>query len=68
MIIQLIDEAVDSGASREKATQLLGLSERGVARWRKEATRGSEERTKDTANAPAHCRGARPGARDREQR
>lgn len=52
MIIQLIDEAVDSGASREKATQLLGLSERGVARWRKEAT--SEDRRKGPKTPPTH--------------
>ena len=34
MIIQLIDEAVQAGARREKATALLGLSPRAVARWR----------------------------------
>ena len=34
MIIQLIDEAVQAGARREKATVLLGLSSRGVACWR----------------------------------
>ena len=34
MIIQLIDEAVKGGARREKATALLGLSSRAVARWR----------------------------------
>src|SRR5690349_17396811 len=32
MIIQLIDEAVQAGARREKATALLGLSSRAVAR------------------------------------
>jgi hypothetical protein len=34
MIIELIDAAVASGARREKAAALLGLSNRAVARWR----------------------------------
>jgi putative transposase len=34
MILQLLDEAVRSGARREKACALLGLSARAVARWR----------------------------------
>ena len=42
MIIQLIDEAVQAGARREKATALLGLSPRAVARWRVDSdTRGA---------------------------
>ena len=68
MIVTLIDEAVAAGARREKACELVGLSERCVARWSKDdqgdARRGPkspppqklspEERqlVLDTANAP----------------
>jgi putative transposase len=53
MIIELIDEAVKSGARREKACALLGLSARAVARWR--AERGGEDRRSGPAAAPAHA-------------
>jgi len=53
MIIELIDEAVKSGARREKACALLGLSARGVARWRAED--GGEDRRQGPATAPAHA-------------
>ena len=51
MIIQLIDEAVANGARREKAAALLGLSDRAVARWRKDAS--SDDRRKGP-QAPHH--------------
>jgi hypothetical protein len=47
MIIQLIDEAIRAGARREKATALLGLSSRAVARWR------IENNTDDRPRGPA---------------
>lgn len=52
MILELIDEAVSNGARREAATKLLGLSARGVARWRKEAS--SEDGRKGPKAAPTH--------------
>lgn len=53
MIIELIDEAVKSGARREKACALLGLSARGVARWRVE--NGGDDRRSGPAATPAHA-------------
>ncbi len=53
MIIELIDEAVKSGARHEKACALLGLSARGVARWR--AENGGEDRRSGPASMPAHA-------------
>jgi transposase InsO family protein len=44
MILQLIDEAVQSGARREKASALLGLSARALARWRAEGEAGDRRR------------------------
>lgn len=52
MIIQLIDEAVASGARREQAAALLGLSDRAIARWRAEAD--SDDRRQGPHAAPAH--------------
>ena len=52
MIIQLIDEAVANGARREKAAALLGLSDRAVARWRKDAS--SDDRRKGPQAPPMH--------------
>jgi transposase InsO family protein len=52
MIIEIIDEAVKSGARREKACALLGLSARGLARWR--ADNGGEDRRAGPAASPAH--------------
>lgn len=52
MIIQLIDEAVESGARREQAAALLGLSDRAIARWRAEAD--SDDRRQGPHAAPAH--------------
>lgn len=34
MILKLIDEAIEDGARAEKATELVGISERTVQRWR----------------------------------
>jgi hypothetical protein len=53
MIIELIDEAVKSGARREKACALLGLSARGVARWR--AENGGEDGRAGPMATPAHA-------------
>jgi hypothetical protein len=53
MIIELIDEAVKGGARREKACALLGLSARGVARWR--VQNGGEDRRQGPAATPAHA-------------
>ena len=39
MILDLIDEAVRSGARLSVAAQTLGLSERTVQRWQKEGAR-----------------------------
>mgnify|MGYP001608359849 FL=1 len=39
MILNLIDEAVQTGARLEAATQVLGLTERTIQRWRKEGVR-----------------------------
>lgn len=52
MIIELIDEAVGSGARREQACALLGLSARGVARWR--AANVGEDQRKGPTAAPQH--------------
>lgn len=52
MIIELIEEAVTNGARREKATSLLGLSARAVARWRTEADAG--DRRRGPKASPAH--------------
>jgi len=52
MILQLIDEAVQSGARREKASVLLGLSARALARWRAEGEAG--DRRCGPRTAPAH--------------
>jgi len=52
MILQLIDEAVRSGARREKASALLGLSARALARWRAEA--GAGDRRCGPRSSPAH--------------
>jgi putative transposase len=52
MIIQLIDEAVRAGARREKATALLGLSSRAVARWRIESN--TDDRRRGPATGAQH--------------
>jgi putative transposase len=52
MIMQLIDEAVENGARREKATALLGLSARAIARWRTEG--GGDDRRQGPKAPPAH--------------
>ena len=68
MIITWIDEAVEAGAREDKACEILGLSGRCVARWRRNKTGDSrkgpltpppqklspEERQQvlDTANSP----------------
>jgi transposase InsO family protein len=52
MIIQLIDEAVKSGARREKASELLGLSSRALARWRAEG--GGDDRRRGPTASPTH--------------
>jgi putative transposase len=49
MIIDLIDEAVRNGARRDKATALLGLSARAVARWRRDADTDDRRRGPSTA-------------------
>jgi hypothetical protein len=52
MIIELIDEAVRNGARRDKATALLGLSARAVARWRSEE--GTDDRRRGPSTAARH--------------
>jgi transposase InsO family protein len=52
-MIMLIDDAVKSGARREKACALLGLSARGVARWR--AENGGDDRRSGPTSTPAHA-------------
>ncbi len=61
MIIELIDAAVASGARREKAAALLGLSNRAVARWRAEA--GGDDRRQGPKKACAHALSAVERAR-----
>jgi putative transposase len=53
MIIELIDEAVKGRARREQACALLGLSSRGVARWRIQD--GGEDRRQSPTATPAHA-------------
>lgn len=52
MILQLIDEAVQGGARREKASALLGLSARALARWRADGDVG--DRRRGPQSSPAH--------------
>lgn len=61
MIIELVDEAVASGARREKAAALLGLSDRAIARWRAEADSG--DRRQGPKTTPAHALSAEERAR-----
>lgn len=61
MILTLIDEAVASGARRDKAAALLGLSARAVDRWRAEA--GGEDRRRGPNSTPAHTLTAEERAR-----
>jgi putative transposase len=53
MIIELIDEAVRNGARRDKATALLGLSARAVARWRRDAD--TDDRRRGPSTAASHA-------------
>ena len=52
MILQLIDEAVQGGARREKASALLGLSARALTRWRADGDVG--DRRRGPRSSPAH--------------
>ena len=52
MIIQLVDEAIESGARRDKAAELTGLSSRTLVRWRKED--GADDRRRGPRASPAH--------------
>lgn len=52
MILDLIDEAVRSGARLRAAAKVLGLRERTIQRWRKEGAR--EDLRKGPLAAPAH--------------
>jgi transposase InsO family protein len=53
MIIELIDEAVRNGARRDKATALLGLSARAVARWRRDVD--ADDRRRGPSTAASHA-------------
>jgi putative transposase len=50
MILTLVDEAVADGATRERACEVLGLSARGVARWREQ--HGGEDRRRGPRRSP----------------
>lgn len=52
MIIELVDEAVASGARREKAATSIGLCDRTLARWRAEA--GGDDRRQGPHTTPSH--------------
>jgi transposase InsO family protein len=52
MIINLIDNAVESGARLRKAATMMGLSARTIIRWRHQA--GSQDRRKGPSTAPAN--------------
>lgn len=53
MILELIDEAVRSGARQERACEVLGLSARTVQRWRRRD--GGEDRRSEPRPAPANA-------------
>ena len=52
MIIDLIDQAVASGARLEKAADIMGLSARTIIRWRQQD--GGEDQRKGPSRAPAN--------------
>lgn len=52
MILELIDEAVRSGARQERACEVLGLSARTVQRWRRD---GGEDGRSEPRPAPANA-------------
>lgn len=52
MILGLVDEAVESGARLAKACQVLGITERTIARWRAEG--GGQDRRAEGGPSPAH--------------
>ena len=51
MIIDLINEAVESGARLQKAADIIGLSARTIMRWRQD---GGEDRRKGPKKEPAN--------------
>ena len=53
MILELIDEAVTSGARQRKACEVMGLSVRTVQRWRK--PEGEEYKRKGARRRPANA-------------
>lgn len=61
MILDLVDAAVKAGARREQACSLLGLSARGVARWR--VGEVGEDRRAGPSQPPAHQLTAQERAR-----
>ncbi len=53
MILELIDEAVTSGARQRKACEIIGLSVRTVQRWRKPG--GEQDKRKGPRRRPANA-------------
>lgn len=52
MIIQHMDEAVAAGARRQRAAEVVGISDRAIARWRAEA--GGDDRRQGPNTTPQH--------------
>lgn len=54
MIIELVDEAVQSGARQHKACEILGISSRTLQRWEDERTPLSDQRPMAVRPEPKH--------------
>ena len=52
MIINLIEQAVASGARLKKAAKIMGLSARTIIRWRQNC--GGQDQRKGPSTAPAN--------------
>lgn len=52
MILALVDEAVAAGAREERASEVIGVAARTLARWRAEG--GGEDRRQGPGAPPAH--------------
>jgi len=54
MTLQLLDEAVQSGARLSKACAILELTPRTVQRWRRQGPDGGEDRRRGPTGTPPH--------------
>jgi len=54
MTLELIDEAVHSGARWHKACEVIGLTLRTVQRWRQQGPDGGEDRRRGPTSTPPH--------------